>query len=285
MSPEVFVAVLAAALMHASWNALVKSRGERFAALIGMSIGMGAFAVPALYWTTLPGGITWGWLAASIVMHTGYRSFLGLAYAGGDLAQAYPLARGVAPMLSATGSAIFFAEMPRPVAIAGILLLGLGAILLAFRTRSSSEDGKLLPQARTVPFALTTSVFIAGYTISDGMGARSAVDALSYAAWLFMLDGIWCALLFTAMRGGTGLRQLGSLWRQLLMTGGLAATSYFVAMWAMTKAPIGAVAALRESSILFALVISVAFLGETATARRMIAGVLIVAGVAAIKLA
>ena len=109
------MAVLAAALMHASWNALVKSRGDRCAGLIGMSIGMGAFAVPALYWTTLPSGVTWAWLLASIILHTGYRSFLGLAYAGGDLAQAYPLARGVAPMLSATGSAIFFAEMPHPV--------------------------------------------------------------------------------------------------------------------------------------------------------------------------
>ena len=283
MSPEIFMAVLAAALMHASWNALVKSRGDRFAGLIGMSIGMGAFAVPALYWTTLPSGITWAWLLASIVLHTGYRSFLGLAYAGGDLAQAYPLARGVAPMLSATGSAIFFAEMPRPVAIVGIILLGLGAVLLAFRAKS--KDGDHLLHTRTVMFALTTSVFIAGYTISDGMGARSAADALSYAAWLFILDGIWCAVLFGAMRGGAGLVRLGSQWTQFLMTGSLAGASYFVAMWAMTKAPIGAVAALRESSILFALIISVVFLGEKATAQRVIAGLLIVTGVAAIKLA
>ena len=283
MSPEIFMAVLAAALMHASWNALVKSRGDRFAGLIGMSIGMGAFAVPALYWTTLPSGVTWAWLLASIVLHTGYRSFLGLAYAGGDLAQAYPLARGVAPMLSATGSAIFFAEMPRPVAIVGIILLGLGAVLLAFRAKS--KDGDHLLHTRTVMFALTTSVFIAGYTISDGMGARSAADALSYAAWLFILDGIWCAVLFGAMRGGAGLVRLGSQWTQFLMTGSLAGASYFVAMWAMTKAPIGAVAALRESSILFALIISVMFLGEKATAQRVIAGLLIVTGVAAIKLA
>ena len=283
MSPEIFMAVLAAALMHASWNALVKSRGDRFAGLIGMSIGMGAFAVPALYWTTLPSGVTWAWLLASIVLHTGYRSFLGLAYAGGDLAQAYPLARGVAPMLSATGSAIFFAEMPRPVAIVGIILLGLGAVLLAFRAKS--KDGDHLLHTRTVMFALTTSVFIAGYTISDGMGARSAADALSYAAWLFILDGMWCAVLFGAMRGGAGLVRLGSQWTQFLMTGSLAGASYFVAMWAMTKAPIGAVAALRESSILFALIISVMFLGEKATAQRVIAGLLIVTGVAAIKLA
>ncbi len=283
MSPEIFMAVLAAALMHASWNALVKSRGDRFAGLIGMSIGMGAFAVPALYWTTLPSGVTWVWLLASIILHTGYRSFLGLAYAGGDLAQAYPLARGVAPMLSATGSAIFFAEMPHPVAIVGIILLGLGAVLLAFKARNKDGDQSL--HRRTVMFALTTSVFIAGYTISDGMGARSAADALSYAAWLFILDGIWCAVLFGAMRGGAGLMRLGSLWTQFLMTGGLAGASYFVAMWAMTKAPIGAVAALRESSILFALIISVLFLGEKATAQRVIAGLLIVSGVAAIKLA
>jgi drug/metabolite transporter (DMT)-like permease len=283
VSPEIFIAVLAAALMHASWNALIKSGGDRFAGLIGMSIGMGAFAVPALYWTTLPSGVTWAWLLASIVLHTGYRSFLGLAYAGGDLAQAYPLARGVAPMLSATGSAIFFAEMPHAVAIVGIILLGFGAVLLAFRAKSKDGDQSL--HTRTVMFALTTSVFIAGYTISDGMGARSAADALSYAAWLFILDGIWCAVLFGAMRGGAGFVRLGSQWTQFLMTGGLAGASYFVAMWAMTKAPIGAVAALRESSILFALIISVAFLGEKATAQRVIAGLLIVSGVAAIKLA
>ena len=280
MSLGVFMAVLAAAFMHAAWNALVKAKGDRLGSILALSVGLGVLALPFLPFADMPKGETWQWLMFSMAMHTGYRLFLGLAYEGGDLAQAYPLARGTAPLLTTLVAAFLLGELPGQAAIAGILLLGLGALLLTLRGTGAHNPG----HARMVTFALITSVFISGYSISDGSGARSAANAWSYAAWLFVVDGVWCLVQLAALRGVSGTRSALLNWRISLGAAALSGVAYFVAMWAMTKAPIGAVAALRESSILFALGISVFMLGEPFTKRRALAAVLIVTGIAAIKL-
>ena len=280
MSTVVFLAVLAAAAMHASWNVLLKSRTDRFVSASLMSAGMGLSALPLVPFVAVPQGATWGWIAASLVIHTGYKYFLARAYETGDLALAYPLARGTAPLLTTVGGAILLAEVPSMATICGIMLLCCGVLLMSFR----GAHGLGAYHGRSVFFALLTSLFIAGYTLTDGSGARSAVDAASYAVWLFLGEGIWSLAFCVMLRGPRSLRIMADEWKIGLAGGFLGAVTYGLVMWAMTKAPIAMVAALRESSILFAMAISTVLLGERLSRWRIAAGLLIVGGVVALRM-
>ena len=279
MSATVFAAVLAAALMHATWNALLKSRSERFVSISLMSFGMAVVAVPLLPFVALPQGITWFWLLISVFFHTGYKYFLSRAYEAGDMAQAYPLARGTAPLIATLGGIALLSEVPGAVALGGILLLSSGTFVMSLRGGGAGLFG-----GPAVGHALVTSLFVASYTLADGSGARSAADATSYAVWLFLLEGIWSLAFAIMLRGpGVGRLMLGE-WKTGLVGGFLSAVAYWIAMWAMTKAPIATVAALRETSILFAMAISVTMLGERLTRWRIAAGLLIVGGMIALRL-
>ena len=280
MSLTVFLAVLAAAAAHAIWNAMVKVRLDRFASLTLMSIGMGVFALPVLPFVDVPQGVTWLWIVASVVFHTGYRWFLVKAYETGDLAQSYPLARGTAPLLTTLGGVFLLAEFPAPLTIGGIALLSLGTLLMSFR----GGDPTAAFSRRAVTYALITSLFVASYTLTDGTGARSAATASSYAAWLFAVDAVWCLILGVLVRGKAIAGVMIPEWKTGIITGVLAAGSYWIAMWAFTQAPIAAVAALRETSILFAMLISVVVLREAVTPWRVIAALFIVGGVVALRL-
>ncbi|MET0575773.1 MAG: EamA family transporter [Mesorhizobium sp.] len=280
MSLSVFLAVLAAAAMHASWNALIKVRVDRFASISLTSLGMSLAALPVLPFVAVPGPHVWPWIVTSLLIHIGYRLFLILAYEAGDLAQTYPLARGTAPLMTTIGGIFLIGEIPGPLAIAGIVLLSAGTFLMS--VRGGSGLGKL--NTRAVGFALATSVFVAGYTLTDGSGARLAASASSYAAWLFLCDGLVSIAIGFFYRGRRLLAIMAKEWKIGILTGVLSAGSYWIAMWAMTKAPIASVAALRETSILFALAISLALLGERMTKWRIAAALCIVAGVVALRL-
>lgn len=281
MSIGVFLAVLAAALMHASWNALLKVRLDRFASISLMSFGTGLVAAPLLPFVSMPNGVTWGWICLSLCFHTGYKYYLTRAYELGDLTLAYPLARGTAPLLTTIGGAILLGEAPGPITLGGIVLLCGGVFLMSYRGNERADAFR----GRAVFYALLTSVFIAGYTISDGSGARSTVDATSYAVWLFVLEGIWSMFFCIMLRGPKVVRIMLPEWKIGLLGGFLSGIAYWIAMWAMTKAPIAAVAALRETSILFAMLISVVMLGEAMSRWRVLAALLIVSGVVALRLA
>ncbi len=280
MTLAVFSAVLAAALMHASWNALIKVRIDRFASISLTSLGMAVTALPVLPFVAFPGKAAWGWIGVSLCLHIGYRLFLIRAYEVGDLAQAYPLARGAAPLITTIGGIVLIQEVPGRYALAGILLLSAGTFLMCLR--GGGRLSALNPAA--VFYALTTSLFIACYTLADGLGARDAPSALSYAAWLFVCDGIVAISVAVIYRGRRLARTLSQEWRIGLLTGLLSGSAYAIAMWAMTKAPIASVASLRETSILFAMAISVFALGEKMTGWRAASALCIVAGVVALRL-
>ncbi|MBA3449075.1 MAG: EamA family transporter [Pseudaminobacter sp.] len=280
MTLGVFLAVLAAAAMHATWNAMIKMRVDRFASISLTALGMSLAALPVLPFVEFPHLAVWPFIIASLIIHVGYRLFLVMAYEAGDLAQTYPLARGAAPLMTTLGAALLLAEIPEPLAILGIALLSSGTLLMAFR--GGARLGSL--DRRGVGFALTTSVFVAGYTLTDGSGARLAASASSYAAWLFLCDSL-CSLAIGLYYRGRGLFAIMAVeWKIGVLTGLLSAGSYWIAMWAMTKAPIASVAALRETSILFAMVISVFALREKMTPWRGVAALCIVAGVVALRL-
>ena len=280
MTLTVFLAVLAAAAMHAIWNALIKVRLDRFASISLMTLGMGVAALPALPLVELPQGKVWLWIVLSSALHTGYRLFLVKAYETGDLAQAYPLARGTAPLMTTIGGIVLLAEIPAPLAIAGILLLSTGTLLMSLR----GGAGLAAFDRSAVGFALATSVFVAGYTLTDGSGARLAATASSYAAWLFIVDSLWTLALCLYLRGLGIFATMLPEWKTGILTGLLGAGSYWIAMWAMTRAPIASVAALRETSILFAMLISIFALREAMTPWRGAAALFIVAGVIALRL-
>jgi drug/metabolite transporter (DMT)-like permease len=280
MTLTVFFAVLAAAAMHAAWNALIKMRGDRFASISLTSLGMSLAALPVIPFVEFPGAAVWPFIVASIAIHVGYRLFLVKAYEAGDLAQTYPLARGAAPLMTTIGAIFLLAELPTPLAILGIMLLSVGTLLMSFR--GGAGLGKL--DRRAVGFALTTSIFVAAYTLTDGTGARLAATASSYAAWLFLCDGLVSIAIGFVYRGRGLLSVMKTEWHVGVLTGLLSAASYWIAMWAMTKAPIASVAALRETSILFAMLISVLALHEKMTGWRIAAALCIVAGVVALRL-
>lgn len=280
MTPTVFLAVIAAALMHAIWNAMVKVHGDRFASVTLMTLGMAATALPAALFVDFPRPSVWPWILASVGFHMGYKLFLIRAYQAGDLAQTYPLARGTAPLLTTLGAMVIASEFPTGVSLGGILLLSAGTFLMSFRGAAYLER----LNGRAVVYALITSVFIASYTLSDGSGARLADTASSYAVYLFLCDGLWSLILALALRGRAIAPTLFAEWRIGLLTGSLSAVAYWIAMWAMTRAPLASIAALRETSILFAMAISVVALGEKLTAWRIAAALLIVAGVVGLRL-
>jgi drug/metabolite transporter (DMT)-like permease len=280
MTLFVFVVVLVAAVMHASWNALIKVRADRFASISLTALGMTCTALPALPFVAFPAAEVWPWIIASLIIHIGYRLFLIRAYEVGDLAQTYPLARGTAPLVTTLGGIILVSEFPGTLALIGIVLLSVGTFLMSLR--GGTQFGRL--NGAAVGYALVTSLFIAGYTLADGIGARLAETAASYAAWLFACDGICAMAIGFFYRGRRMLSTLAAEWKIGALTGFLSASAYGIVMWAMTKAPIASVASLRETSILFAMAISVFVLGEKMTAWRSAAALSILAGVIALRL-
>jgi drug/metabolite transporter (DMT)-like permease len=279
MSPFVFAAVLFAAAMHAVWNAMVKVNLDRFLSITLMSVGMGLMALIVAPFVPFPAWGVWPFIVTSAIFQQGYKFCLISAYAAGDLAQVYPLARGSAPMLTTIGALVLIGEHPGAWAVFGIVLLCAGTILMSLR-----GGGLEKLNGEAIAYALSTSFFIACYTLADGNGVRLAASASSYAVWLFITDGAASLALALVLRGPAILPVMARSWRIGVGVGGLSAASYGIAMWAMTLAPIGAVAALRESSILFAMIISVAFLRERLGPWRLVAGVLIVGGVVALRL-
>lgn len=277
MSATVFLAVLLAAALHAGWNALIKDRGDRFFAISVLGAAQGLIALAVLPFVDVPTGGTWLWIFASAALHTGYKLFLIRAYTAGDLGQVYPLARGAAPLLSSLVALVFLGETLGPFLWAGVVALCAGIGLMSAKGGGAHLDRK------AVMWALATSVFISGYTIVDAVGARGAASPTSYIAWMFVFDGLSIAAVYAAVRRG----DMKPVARELpfgLMAAVFSLGAYWLVIWAMTKAPIGAVAALRETSILFALAISVAFLKERASAWRLFSAAVILAGVALMRL-
>jgi drug/metabolite transporter (DMT)-like permease len=269
----VFLAVLAAAVMHAGWNVLVKLKLDRFLSLFLLQTLMGLMGLAMLAVFAWPSTASLPYAVASGILHTGYNIFLARSYRTGDLSQVYPIARGTAPLLTlivtwfAAHEAIGIATgLGIGVLVAGIWLTGLVG------KRGLKLDGL------TLFFALGTSVFIAAYTVVDGLGGRASGSPSGYAALVFLLDAV---LLFFAgiyMRGPGIIRQVAPYWKSGIAGAALSLSAYWIVIWAMTLAPIAAVAALRETSILFVMLMSMRVLKETVTAPRIAGALLIVAG-------
>jgi phosphonate utilization associated putative membrane protein len=273
----VVAAVLFGALLHASWNALVKSSADKAldTALIHL---LGALiALPLALVVGWPASVAWPFILASVVIHIGYYVALTGAYRHGDLGLTYPLMRGTAPLLVALSAAITVGEALSPLSWVGVLGVSCGVLALGLSRHA-------LDSPRAVGFALANAVVIAAYTVVDALGARASGDPLQYVVALFVLEGWPFALMVFSQRGGAAAWRYARRRWPLATLGALASlASYGIALWAMTRAPVATIAALRETSVLFAVVLGRCFLKETLSLRRMTGIAAIVAGVMALR--
>ncbi len=278
MTIGVFLAVLGAALLHAIWNALVKTGSSRVQAMVILSVAEIVIGLAVSAPRPLPVMAVLPWLAASGVFHLIYKTCLTFAYEHGDLSRVYPLARGTAPLAVLIVGAAFLGEAVAPAEAIGIVILGAGILLLASGVLFSDESRRLLPYAFGAAFGT------AGYTMVDGLGARVAGDGPLYVGWLFVIDGITYLALMLAMRGTSLLVAPRRAWISGALAGVASYGAYAIAVWAMTRAPIPLVAALRETSILFAVLIGWLAFGERMTRGKWLAVGLIAAGVVVTRL-
>ncbi|OLU18509.1 MULTISPECIES: EamA family transporter [unclassified Pseudomonas] len=279
METSVFLMVIAAAALHAGWNALLKIGLDRFLTASLIQIGAGIVALLALPFVAVPNAAAWPWIILSALLHIGYNLFLSRAYQHGDLGQVYPISRGSSPLLVAVLSILLLGEVLPAGQWLGLGVLVGGIWLMAIRGgRGKSSSGLLIN-------ALLTALFIAGYTLADASGARANGDPLSYSAWLFAVNGLVMALVILGQRGPGVLTALGPHWRAGLLGGAMSMLAYSIAIWAMTLAPVALVSALRETSVVFALLIGRLWLKESLPPLRAVACLIILAGVAMMKLA
>lgn len=286
MSTGVVLAVLFGALLHATWNALVKSSGDKQLDLALVHLLGALVALPLLVWVGLPPVAAWPFIGLSLLIHVAYYITLNGAYQHGDLGSTYPIMRGSAPLLVALGST----ALGEPLSPAA--WLGVGAVTVGVLLVGLARPGQALHHGRAIAFALANAVVIAAYTIVDGRGVRISAEAgytaASYVVLLFVLDGIPYPALVFARRSAAARHAMLAYARKrwpLATLGGLASLgSYWIALWAMTRAPVAAVSALRETSVLFATAMSVLVLKERFGLQRACGAVVIVGGVVALRL-
>jgi drug/metabolite transporter (DMT)-like permease len=280
----ILIAVLGAALLHATWNALVKSAGDKFMTSARVCLWCGLIAVAVALFTPPPASPAWPFVLASALVHVVYFLGVGRLYRTADLSVAYPLMRGAAPMIATGLAAATLGETPSALALAGIVTLVAGIVGMG---ASGFRQGRI--DTATLVVALANGAVIALYSVIDGEGARlsgpGAAYAFGYNAWADALTAAFYAPLLFAWRGRGFARELLQEPGRAAAGGVAAFMGYALVVWAMTRAGIGEVAALRESSVLFAALIGVFALGEPFKGARAAATLLIVAGVAAIKFA
>lgn len=279
MSNAVVAAILLAAFLHAGWNALIKrSNHDTLFATIAVAGGAALISLCLLPWVRAPDAASWPYLAASTVPQIAYYVLIARIYRGSELGLAYPVMRGTAPLFVTAANAILFGELLSPLGFLGVLCISGGIFLIAGGRFGQRHAGA------TVAAAIAIAAVIACYTVIDGLGVRLSHSPAGYTLWVFLLSG--------AVMTGWGLvrhprQMLRSVRTEFwipLGGGGATLLSYGIALWAMTLAPVAAVAALRETSILFAALISVLVLKESPSWHRMAAMALLTLGAIAIRL-
>jgi drug/metabolite transporter (DMT)-like permease len=278
MTLALIAMMLAAAALHAGWNVVVKAAPDQREEVVLVALVAALAAACALPFVPPLPAAAWPYLIASVLMQVLYFQLLGLVYRHGELSYAYPLMRGSAPLLTALAAVIVVGEHLSPGAWLGVSLLSCGVVTLGADQFRSGRFGWSV-----TGFGLLNAVIIAGYTVVDGIGIRICAAPWPYIAWLFLLNGV-ALLLLTMLRGPRRLLEYAlERWRTGLLCGLCMIASYGIALWAMTRAPLALVAALRETSVLFAALFAAVFLRERFGAARYVAVGLVTAGAIAMK--
>lgn len=270
MSLGIFLAVLCGAVFHAVWNAIIKGGKEKLFEAVMKTMGGGLGVACILPFLPAPARESWPYLACSCCIHIFYYSFLSLTYKYTDMSYGYTIMRGSAPLLTST-MLVFVFGIGLGWGWTGVLLLSSGILTLgvdAALRGSFSVRGTLM--------ALANAVVVMGYTLADGFGAKASGAPVSYVCWLFFFNAFPMTIIVNARYGQRFRDYVRSRWKFGLLGGMCSLASYGVTVWAMGYAPIATVAALRETSVVFGLLLAVLFLKEKVTALR-VAGIGLVA--------
>jgi drug/metabolite transporter (DMT)-like permease len=280
MPPHVVYIVLIAALMNASWNAIVKSGGDKLLTTVMITTAAACLAALALPFLPQPAPASWPFIGFTVLLQTLYYTLLVAAYRHGDMSHVYQIMRGAAPLMVAALSATLIGE-----AVSGARWLGIGLICGGVLGLALHRPEHSVTHRTATAFALGNACVIAGYTLLDGLGVRRSGAPAAYALWIFLLNGAEQLLLILIWRRRAFAGYVRGRWPQAVAGGASTVASYGLTLWAMTVAPVALVAALRETSILFATVISALMLKERVTLQRLACIVLIIAGALALRLA
>lgn len=263
MSPLVVGLILTAAILHASWNAILRSTPDRLWSITIMGVIGAMAALPLALALPRPQPESWRFIALSVTLQVGYCLFLVRAYRTGHLAHVYPIARGSAPLLVTLAAALVAGERLGGPGLAGVALVSGGIMVLAL--------GRDRPDLASGLAALAAGGFIASYMVADGLGVRLSRSAVGYAAWQAVAQGLTMPLAYWAIRRRLPPMPKPSSDASIIAAAIIGAFGYGVVIWAMSLGPMGKVSALRETSILFAAVLGRVFFGETLTAARLAA--------------
>jgi drug/metabolite transporter (DMT)-like permease len=271
---SVLLVVLFAAVLHASWNAIAHAVTDRLIGFALMGVTDVVIGTAIVVAAPAPDRASWPYVGASAALHIVYIVLLMQAYRIGDFGQMYPISRGTAPWLVAIGAAVFAGEALPALRLLGVAVISIGLVCLVFA--GGVPTGK---QRAAIAAALLTGVTIAAYTTVDGLGVRRAGTAAGYTGWLFLLQGPALPLVALFVR-----RE--QLWAQArvhlwagLGGGALSLLAYGLVLWAQTRGPLALVAALRESSVVVGALIGALVFHEHFGRWRVIAAVLVAAGI------
>ncbi len=273
MSIEITAMVLLAAALHAGWNTLIKISGDRVSVMAFVTLTGSLISLLFLPFVEAPDPASWPLLALTIALHTGYHFFLPIAYNHGDLGYIYPVARGSAPILVTVGAIVFAGEILEPLAIVGVLCLAVGVMTLTL-----DNGANIAGKPKAVFFALATGACIASYTVVDGLGVRQAGSILGFAVWLTIGDGLLTFIFAFAWKGGAIWRVARANIVTGIAGGAMQVGAYWIIVWALASAPMGMVSALRETSVLFAALISTFLLKEGFGVWRFVSAGLVTFG-------
>ena len=279
MSTGVMAAILLGALLHAVWNALICSGSDKTLNTLLIVVGAGLITACFLPFVPAPAKASWPYLAASVLIHVVYFSFIALSYRSAELSFVYPVMRGAAPVISAIAIVIILNESPSPVGWFGIMIVCSSIVLL---TAESWRTGTL--HLAPTALALANAVIIVIYTLVDGVGARASGNPFSYTGWMILLTAAPVIIIWFLRQPKSMALSVRENFMRVLAGGACTFGSYGLALWAMTHAPIALVAALRETSVVFGTIIAATLLRENVSPLRYLAIMGVTAGAIAIKI-
>lgn len=280
MSFSILIVVLLAGLLHVSWNFQVKRTADKYLSMTAVVLGSIPFTASAIFFSPAlqPGAIIF--VIAGAILHTGYQLFLLNSYKIGDLSQVYPLARGVSPLIVAGISVAFLKVYLSGSELIAVVMIATGIMSLTLVRRSDGQRN-----GRAAVMAILTGGFIAAYSLVDGFGARQAGTALGFYGYLSITNAVMFGTIMRFMRPGLVTKALSQNWKMALSGGGQSFVAYALVMWAFTQAPIALVAAVRETSIIFALLLGVFFLKERLDLMKVFATLMTILGVVIMRFA
>ncbi len=270
---HVLLVVLLAAALHATWNALVKGASDKLISMTAVVLGHAPFAMLALPFVPFPDPASFPYIVGGAALHVGYQLFLLWAYRQGDLTQVYPIARGTAPLIVAGFSVLVFREQLSTMQFVAIATIGCGIMSLVLVRGSQGMHNPV-----GAALALITGCFVAGYSMVDGYGARASGSPVGFYAWETLLNAATFAVIVAITSPGALQKTIRSHKKMMAVGGGASFAAYALVVWAFTQAPIAVVTALRETSIVFALLIGVFFLKERLNLVKLVSAMLTMLG-------